>query len=95
MVRQTRTYVTILFTFDYFTQFINEVTHLETKNALSNLAQLFVIEQTVENAHLLTSLAVISSEQIRKLKIAFESTLEVVYKDCLTLVDDLVVDLRQ
>ena len=82
----------ILLTYDYFVQHVNEITHSETRDSLLKLAQLFIVEQTVENAQLLMSLGVISGEQINKLKNTIEGCLESISKDCLMLADILLPD---
>lgn len=82
----------ILFTYDYFLEYIDEVLHFETKESLYRLAQLFIIDLTLQNAHLFLGLNVISSEQIKKLNQVFEKTLEDIFCDCLKLTDPFMID---
>jgi acyl-CoA oxidase len=81
----------VLFTFDYFMQYISEVTHHETKEALTLLAKLFITDLTLEYSALMVLAGAINSSQIRDLQKHFEKLLEELTKDCLKLAEGFVV----
>lgn len=84
---------TILFTFDYFLQYIdNNVKCAETKKALLNLARLFIAEQTAENAQILAGLDVISADQLKAVARTVEPLLEAIFPDCLKLAEVIMFD---
>ena len=82
---------TILFTIDYFMQYIADVQCNETKAAMLKLAHLFIVDQTLETTSLHVSGGSINSAQIRTLQAQLEKLLEELFKDALMLSEAFVV----
>lgn len=83
---------TILFTFDFFIQYIETIEHAETKEAYLVLASLFIAEQTIENSQILVGLDVLSREQLKAVQASVSVSLDKLYKDSLKLSDVLYLD---
>lgn len=83
---------TVLFTFDFFLQYIESVKHKETREALERLALLFIAEQTIENAHLLLGFGVLSQGQLNEVHKSIPKCVELLYPDCLALAEVFVLN---
>lgn len=83
---------TILLTYDYFVEYATEIKDAPTKTAFLNLAQLFVIDLTLESAGILLPMGILDSVQVKGLQKEFERLLEELFKDSLKLAEAWVLD---
>lgn len=82
----------ILFTYDFFVQYVATIAHGPTKEAMLKLARLFIIDQTLECAGMLVAMKVIGAQQIKALQKEFEELLDALFDDALVLAEGWVID---
>ena len=78
---------TILFTYDFFIQYIESISDPQTKHIFLNLASMFIAEQTIENSHILCSVNAISKKQLKEVEKSIISNVAMLYNECLVLAD--------
>jgi acyl-CoA oxidase len=82
----------IVFSLQFFIDILAKSTHLPTKSALINMANLFAIDSILEFSSILLQCNVINNNFVSQCKIAFEDILEKLHPDALLLAEHNIPD---